>query len=231
MALGEYGENLELDENASGQPVLRNTNTGVEVTLSTAIELSGALTAGSATVGGVPYTEKADLTGPDGVLVSAQVPNLAITQTFTVADEDERLALDVEEGDVAIETDNKTTYIFTGGDPSVNANWSVIEFDLLGAIDGQPINPSSVSIADDTIAQGVVASGTVTLSDGVATVDTGVSDTDATFQLALGANTNDAKVAGRLFLDSSDGQYKVEIVEDETLVGDPSVDYDVVRVR
>ena len=186
---------------------------------------------GDVTIDGTDYAAKADLTEPGGVLVSAQVPNLAITQTFTVADEDERLALDVEEGDVAIQTDNETTFIFTGGDPSVDENWSVIEFDVLGAIDGQSINPSSVSIADDTIAQGVVASGSVTLSDGVATVDTGVSDTDATFQLALGSNTNDAKVAGRLFLDSSDDQYKVEIVEDETDVGDPSVDYDVVRVR
>lgn len=88
---------------------------------------------------------KADLTQPDGVLTSSQVPDLSITSTFTVVDEAARLSLNVQEGDVAIQTDNDTTYIFTGGDPSVNSNWSKIQLDVLEAIDGSDITPSSVT--------------------------------------------------------------------------------------
>jgi len=71
---------------------------------------------------------KADLTEVGGVLVSEQVPDLAITNTFVVADEAERLALDVQEGDVAIQQDVDETYIFTGGDATNTANWSQILF-------------------------------------------------------------------------------------------------------
>lgn len=60
----------------------------------------------------------------DGTLLSNQVPDLAITETFSVADESERLALSVQEGDVAIQQDVSEAYIFTGGDPSVSGNWS-----------------------------------------------------------------------------------------------------------
>lgn len=77
-----------------------------------------------------PHATSAELTAPGGVLQSAQVPNLAITKTYTVADQTERLALDVQEGDVAIQNDNDTTYMFTGGDPSLNTNWSVFVFDV-----------------------------------------------------------------------------------------------------
>jgi hypothetical protein len=68
---------------------------------------------------------------------------------------------------------------------------------------------------------------------GTATVDTGLSTTDATFTLALGIDDPDAdaKIAGRLFWDDSAGTYKIEIVEDGTSVGNPTVNYDVVRVR
>lgn len=189
---------------------------------------------------------KADLTSETGVLVSSQVPALSITSVQTVADETERLGLDVQEGDVAIQEDNNTTYLFTGDDPSVDSNWSQVEVDVLGAIEGQQILPSdvgstttpvgtiTVTTTQDTSGQTmlseVVASGTVTLSSGVASVDTGVSDTDATFTLALGVDTQDAKVGGRIYLDSGTGTYQVEIVERGTSVGNPSVDYKVIRV-
>lgn len=80
----------------------------------------------------------------NGVLPSGQVPALAITEVSTVADQTARLALDVEEGDVAIQTDNSTTYIFTGGDSTMDANWSEIEFDAVTAIDGETITPDVV---------------------------------------------------------------------------------------
>jgi hypothetical protein len=79
----------------------------------------------------------------------------------------------------------------------------------------------------------VAATGQTTLSSGVATVDTGLSATDATFYLALGIDdpNADAKIAGRLFWDDSAGTYKVELVEDGTSVGNPTVNYDILRVR
>ena len=71
-----------------------------------------------------------------------------------------------------------------------------------------------------------VASGSVTLSSGSATV-TVESATGTTYYLALGTDQN-AKVSGRVF---DDGNVKVEIVESGTSVGDPTVYYDVIQVR
>jgi hypothetical protein len=77
-----------------------------------------------------------------------------------------------------------------------------------------------------------VASGSVTLSSGSATVDTGVgSGTTATFYVALGPDTDDAEVAAAIRA-ASGGNYKVYIEETgDTSVGNPTVRYDIVRVR
>lgn len=83
------------------------------------------------------------------------------------------------------------------------------------------------------LAQSIPASGQTTLSGGSAVVDTAISATDATFMLALGIDDPDAdtKVSGRIFWDDSAGTYKIEIVESGTSVGNPTVNYDVIRVR
>lgn len=93
-----------------------------------------------------------------------------------------------------------------------------------------------VSISDssgNSIAQNVVASGQVTLSNSSGVVDTGLSTTDATFNLALGLDdpNADCKISGRLFWDDSAGTYKVEVKESGTAIGNPTVNYDIVRVR
>jgi len=98
----------------------------------------------------------ADLTEPGGVLVSSQLPDLAITSITVVADESERLALDAEEGDVAIQTDTSSTYILSTNDPTVDGNWKKVQIDILAAIDGQQITPSSIN--------GFVATGDINLS-------------------------------------------------------------------
>jgi hypothetical protein len=79
----------------------------------------------------------------------------------------------------------------------------------------------------------VAGSGSVTLSSGTATVDTGLSATDATFYLALGVDDPNADVnlAGKLFWDDSAGTYKIGIDEVDTSVGNPTANYDVLRVR
>jgi len=53
------------------------------------------------------------------------------------------------------------------------------------------------------------------------------SASGTTYYLALGTDEN-AKVSGRVF---DDGNVKVEIVETDTSVGNPTVDYDVIQVR
>jgi hypothetical protein len=94
--------------------------------------------------------EKADLNAPSdsgGKLVTAQAPNITITETTVVADAAERLQLDVQEGDVAIQTNVSTSFIFTGGD-NVAPNWQELDFDAVGAIAGEDIEPSGISGAN-----------------------------------------------------------------------------------
>jgi len=85
---------------------------------------------------------KADLTQSGGVLVASQLPDLAITNIDVVADQTARLALNAEEGDVAIQTDISETFILSTNDPTVNSNWKKVQLDVLGAIDGQTITPA-----------------------------------------------------------------------------------------
>lgn len=102
-----------------------------------------------------------------------------------------------------------------------------------GVRNADVVSTDKVIIGSDQALISRPASGQVTLSSGLATVDTGLSITDATFYLALGVDDPDAdaKVTGRLFWDDSAGTYKIEIVEDGTSVGNPTVNYDVLRVR
>jgi len=59
-----------------------------------------------------------------GEVLSEHIPDLAITQSYVVADKSERLSLDAEEGDIAIQQDTEETHIFAGGDPSNDSDWS-----------------------------------------------------------------------------------------------------------
>lgn len=99
-----------------------------------------------------------------------------------------------------------------------------------------PLSIASNSHIEDSggnvMAQNVAATGQTGLTSGTAVVDTGLSNSDATFMLALGIDdpNADAKVSGQLFWDDSVGTYKVEIKEQETEVS-PNVNYDVIRVR
>jgi len=149
---------------------------------------------------------KADLTAPDGVVVNSQVPDLAISNTTTVADETERLALtDVQEGDLAVQQDTDEGYIFLGGDPSVAANWSLLSnFDPVAAIDGADISPNSVTAASGTY------SGTFTVNDLIAnTLD---ADTLAS---PLDANTKDITNVGAFSSDSVNTDDSVTVTTGE----------------
>lgn len=71
----------------------------------------------------VPYalSNKADLI--NGKIPSSQLPSIAITETFVVTSQAEMLALDAQDGDVAVRTDTNETYVLQGDDPSVLGNW------------------------------------------------------------------------------------------------------------
>jgi len=78
----------------------------------------------------------------------------------------------------------------------------------------------------------VSVTGQVTLTSGLAEVSTGISDTDATFILALGVDDPNAntEVAGALYWDDASNNYEVRIREPETSVN-PTVNFDIIRVR
>lgn len=83
------------------------------------------------------------------------------------------------------------------------------------------------------MALNTVDSGSVTLSSGSATIDTGVGTGEtATFFVAIGPDTDDADIACEVRADSGSGNYEVDIVEtQDTGVGNPTVEYDIVRVQ
>jgi len=135
------GETLELD-GSSFRPSTQigDTNNRPDVFANT-VDLNTLVGAGLDT--------KADLTQSDGVLVSSQLPDLAITNIDVVADQTARLALDAEEGDVAVQTDVSQTFILATNDPTVNSNWKKVQLDVLGAIDGQTITPAQTGTSSN----------------------------------------------------------------------------------
>lgn len=70
---------------------------------------------------------KADLVG--GVIPTAQIPAIAITAFLgTVANQSAMLALSGQFGDWCIRSDTSTTWVITGSDPTVLANWTALGY-------------------------------------------------------------------------------------------------------
>lgn len=93
------------------------------------------------------------------------------------------------------------------------------------------IRADEMQFNGSTLSQGVDTSGQVTLSSGSATVTTSVSSgTTATFYVAIGPVTDDAEVEWSIRAVSG-GNYQVHFHETNTTVGNPTVDFDVIRVR
>lgn len=67
---------------------------------------------------------KADLVA--GVVPTAQLPPLAVNDTFVVATQAAMLALTAQRGDVAVRTDNSRTYILSTDSPGTLADWKQI---------------------------------------------------------------------------------------------------------
>ena len=147
---------------------------------------------------GAGLDTKADLTQSGGVLVASQLPDLAITNIDVVADQTARLALDAEEGDVAIQTDISETFILSTNDPTVDSNWKKVQLDVLGAIDGQTITPAQTGTSTNPTT--VVASSVT--EDGNNVVTSPNADRDI-FVIAAGASDPAAADADDIILEKS----------------------------
>lgn len=147
---------------------------------------------------GAGLDTKADLTQSGGVLVASQLPDLAITNIDVVADQTARLALDAEEGDVAVQTDISETFILSTNDPTVDSNWKKVQLDVLGAIDGQQITPAQTGTSTNPTT--VVASSVT--EDGNNVVTSPNADRDI-FVIASGASDPAAADADDIILEKS----------------------------
>ena len=88
-------------------------------------KISDAGTAANKDVGTSPGN--VPLLDSNGKLNTSVLPSLALTETFTVASQTAMLALDAQQGDVAIRTDENKTYILTANTPSVLSAWVVMQ--------------------------------------------------------------------------------------------------------
>ena len=89
-----------------------------------------------------------------GKVPSSQLPALAITNTYVVADEAAMLALTANQGDVAVRTDENKTYILSATPASTLGNWLEL---LTPGAPVQSVNgmTGSVTLTTSDIAEGV----------------------------------------------------------------------------
>jgi hypothetical protein len=140
---------------------------------------------------------KADLVG--GLIPSAQIPAIAINNTWPVTSQAAMLALSAARGDLAIRTDttNPTqVYILTAADPTVLGNWVQVDFGAVSAVNGQ-IGTVVLSAANvGAVPTGRQVNTTGGLSGG------GALTSDLTLSPAYGtgagtvAQGNDARITG-----------------------------------
>jgi hypothetical protein len=120
----------------------------------TAADVTARLSALDTTVAGkIAATEKAAANGvatldAAGKLPSAQLPPLAIGETFTVISEAAMLALTAQRGDLAIRTDLDPdgVFILTTDDPTLAANW--VQITAPGAVLSVDGRTGTVTLAD-----------------------------------------------------------------------------------
>lgn len=101
------------------------------------------------------------------------LPPLAITDVHVVADATERLALTVQEGDVAIQTDDSSAWIYSG------SAW--VQFSTGGAVLSVNGQTGTVSLDTDEVSEGATNKYfSDTLARGAFTAGTGISITTGT---------------------------------------------------
>lgn len=92
----------------------------------------------------IPASEKAANNGVatldgSGLIPTTQLPGLAITSTFVVANEAAQLALTVQEGDLAVRTDENKTYASLNATNATMADWEELlsPTDAVQSVDGR----------------------------------------------------------------------------------------------
>lgn len=78
--------------------------------------------------------------GADGLVPTAQIPALAITDTFTAASQSAMLALSgAEKGDICVRSDGAGTFVLTASPPSTLSNWTRLNAptDAVTSVNGQ----------------------------------------------------------------------------------------------
>lgn len=91
--------------------------------------------------------------------------------------------------------------------------------------------PGYKDSSNNVMMQNVVDSGTVSVTTGTAVVDTGVTDSSASFLVSFGVQdpNADTKVNYELFWDDSAGTHKVEFNENTS--NNPTLNYTIIRVN
>lgn len=77
--------------------------------------------------------------GSDGKVPTSQIPAVAITDTYTAANETAMLALSIQKGDVCVRTDINKSYINTTGNNNTISDWQELKSpsDTVTSVNGQ----------------------------------------------------------------------------------------------
>ena len=127
--------------------------------------------------------------GSDGKIPASQIPSIALVDVFTVASQAEMLALDAEQGDMAIRSDTSQVFILSAAPATTIENW--IELSALKAlVDAAVAEVKGVGYTDGTLkthedrldtlegADTVVGSVAKTVKDAVNPIDTRLTGLD-----------------------------------------------------
>jgi hypothetical protein len=107
----------------------------------------------------VPLSQKASANGvasldSSGKVPQSQLPSIAITETFVVDSEAEQLALNAQEGDVAIRTDISTSFIHNVGTAGTMADWTQLTSPADGVLTVNGDAGPNVVLDTDNISEG-----------------------------------------------------------------------------
>src|SRR5690606_20048986 len=111
----------------------RTNHTGTQ----TASTISDFSTAADARIANAAGSTVASLVG--GKVPTSELPAIALTEVFVVASQVDQLALEAQEGDVAVRTDLSRTYIHNGGTAGTMADWTELATptDAVTSVNGQ----------------------------------------------------------------------------------------------
>ena len=109
----------------------------------------------------------------DGKVTASQIPSLALVDVFTVASEAAMLALDAEQGDMAIRTDESMIYILSAAPASTLGNW--VELTVIQTLIESYINDlAGAGRTDETVKEN--ADDIAALEGRMDTAESGITD-------------------------------------------------------